>query len=105
MKPSRMRLGCLAYFNIPTGADTAVNEAEPHAPRMPANASSRNIGGWNVLMKPSRMRLGCPPPYKPLDTHAISLRFRPVALKDERSVLDSARDHIDHVKQPTISTI
>jgi hypothetical protein len=45
------------------------------------------------------------PPYKPLDTHAISLRFRRVALSDERSVLDSARDHIDHVKQPTISTI
>jgi hypothetical protein len=46
-----------------------------------------------------------PPPYKPLDTHAISLRFRPVALRDEQSVLDSPRDNIDHVKQPTISTI
>jgi hypothetical protein len=45
------------------------------------------------------------PPYKPLGTHAISPRFRPVALSDEQSVLDSARDHIDHVKQPTISTI
>jgi hypothetical protein len=43
-------------------------------------------------------------PYKTLETYATSLRSRPVALRDERSVLDSAVNHIDHVKQPMIST-
>jgi len=37
------------------------------------------------------VRLGWAPPYKPLDTHAILARFRPVAIRDERSVLDVAR--------------
>jgi hypothetical protein len=45
------------------------------------------------------------PPYKPLDTKAISPRVRPVALSDEQRPLDSTGDHIDDVKELAIPTI
>jgi hypothetical protein len=39
------------------------------------------------------------PPYKPLDTKAILLRFRPVAHDDGRNLPNSTHHRIDHVKE------
>ncbi|MGO8920655.1 MAG: hypothetical protein ACLQJR_32580, partial [Stellaceae bacterium] len=74
MRPRRARLGCgEADARAPLPAQR-FNEAEARAPRMQ-------------------------PPYKPLYTKAILLRFRPVAHGDGRNLPNSTRHRIDHVKE------
>src|ERR1700691_5066821 len=74
MRPRRARLGCAMLLTPNTPVLARFNEAEARAPRMR-------------------------PPYKPLDTKAILLRFRPVAHGDGRNLPNSTRHRIDHVKE------
>jgi hypothetical protein len=74
MRPRRARLGCIAPALDFTNSYGRFNEAEARAPRMQ-------------------------PPYKPLDTKAILLRFRPVAHGDGRNLPNSTCHRIDHVKE------
>ena len=121
MRPRRARLGCLGSeltlrqhligFNeaearaprMPTVAmilaasEPCFNEAEARAPRMldPRGRMVTAPGFNEAEARAPRMQ----PPYKPLDTKAILLRFRPVAHGDGRNLPNSTRHRIDHVKE------
>ena len=74
MRPRRARLGCGRTQLTAHTVHPGFNEAEARAPRMQ-------------------------PPYKPLDTKAILLRFRPGARRGRRNLPNSTHHRIDHVKE------
>jgi hypothetical protein len=75
-----MRLGLSRSTEASTGLLYPFNEAEAHAPRI-------------VL------------PYKPLDTHANSSRFRPLVLTYEQACSILRVIIFIHVKEPAIPII